>query len=838
MNDGRGSDTWNVDDAGARSSVALPPTIGGDGAPMPPSEIVAGRYRIAALLGRGGHGEVWEASDRLTGATVAVKLLAPGTGVSAARVRQEIFALRLLHLTGVVRLIDEGVEEGRAFLVMDKVQGAPFPGVAGPRSWQEIEGPALSLLGSLAAVHGAGIVHRDLKPANVLVDSSGRATILDFGLAHLTTHTEMRQARDGRLVGTPAYLAPEQLSGDRITARADLYAVGVMLYHALSGALPHHGETFVTLLRDRLDRRAEPLGAIVPSIDRRVADTIDRLLSLDPSERPASALEVRALLQRGEGARAGPTRLDAPHAFDEPALRPLFVGPDRLFHLQEDAARLLFARTGGDAGRVRDELDSWERSGLARRDGDRWIVDRSALDFMESGLLGPNRAALAQGAEQGWSNDERRRIHRELAAASPAGTPERLGHLLAGGDPDIAEDAVEVAAATCSLARELAEGGLLGRAAAVLAEGLQGARAAPPAARLTLQRLWAEVAIADATPAALDRVLHHLCREGERGSALLHVEDLLRAALAFRSSDRAVEMLERVVPFADERLERARLGLRALATRRRPLPEEEALLAEIEGWAGADRTRRAALAGLLGRLRYRQGRYDEAAALQIEAAAGEVWVTHQLNATLNAASALLEAHRLEEAMLYAERARELGRRCRHAFYEARAEWLLRAAGYRLGQLERADLPLLEAITRIGVRDLEALAHLTEAAIAYRGGDLEGARALAEHAHKLWGELDDRAGALLCRALAIASGSVAGGDEIEALASRALGCTLEGIGVQALGLLARARPKLAGTWVAAMETMAARAAPAQRSRRAEVLSVEEAVAATRADPSGH
>src|SRR5579883_739740 len=132
---------------------------------------IAGRYVLERLLGRGGQAEVWSAADRITGSRVAVKLL--GEGASPARARREIATLRLLRLPGVVRLLDEGVDDERGFVVMELVLGAPFPGVATPCTWAELGPPTLRLLETLARVHACGVVHRDLKPANVLVTADG-----------------------------------------------------------------------------------------------------------------------------------------------------------------------------------------------------------------------------------------------------------------------------------------------------------------------------------------------------------------------------------------------------------------------------------------------------------------------------------------------------------------------------------------------------------------------------------------------------------------------------------------------------------------------------------------
>lgn len=270
-----------------------------DGAPG----VIAGRYELLERLGEGGHGEVWEARDRVSGRTVAVKLLRPGVEFSAARAQLEVAALRM-RLPGVVELHDDGVEGGRPYLVMERVQGAPFPGQAIPCAWADIAGAAAALLETLAHVHASSVVHRDLKPANVLVTSEGRIKLLDFGIARRTTAGDVRLTERVELLGTPAYMAPEQVRGSA-DERADLYAVGVMLYEALAGRPPFEGTTWAQLMRAR-QKKPIPLAQAAPGVPPAVAQVVEQLLAADPEQRPRSAAAVLQVL-RGEPS------LDAPH---------------------------------------------------------------------------------------------------------------------------------------------------------------------------------------------------------------------------------------------------------------------------------------------------------------------------------------------------------------------------------------------------------------------------------------------------------------------------------------------------------------------------------------------
>ncbi|MFN7145829.1 MAG: serine/threonine-protein kinase, partial [Myxococcota bacterium] len=147
----------------------------------PPVALVAGRWRVEGPIGRGAFGSVWRGVDTGTGAHVAVKFLEPGTSLDLARVRKEVAALRLLRVPGVVELLDAGTQDGRHYLVMELVEGLPFPGRA--HGWAAIAPLVARLCETLRQIHARGVVHRDLKPSNVLVTEDGRVVVLDFGVA-------------------------------------------------------------------------------------------------------------------------------------------------------------------------------------------------------------------------------------------------------------------------------------------------------------------------------------------------------------------------------------------------------------------------------------------------------------------------------------------------------------------------------------------------------------------------------------------------------------------------------------------------------------------------------
>ena len=201
---------------------------------LAPGTLVSGRYRIVAIAGVGGMGVVYRARDEELGVDVALKVLRQdlvGDPRVLERFRSELLSARQVTHKNVVRLHDIGEHEGMRFLTMDYVEG---------RSLSEIlerEGPmpldrACSIIRQVAeglqAAHEKGIVHRDLKPGNILIDSAGHAVITDFGVARSLDRDGLTRA--GAIVGTPDYLSPEQVAGDPVDGRADIYALGIVFF--------------------------------------------------------------------------------------------------------------------------------------------------------------------------------------------------------------------------------------------------------------------------------------------------------------------------------------------------------------------------------------------------------------------------------------------------------------------------------------------------------------------------------------------------------------------------------------------------------------------------------
>jgi eukaryotic-like serine/threonine-protein kinase len=263
-------------------------------------QAVAGRYRIERTLGRGGMAVVYLAQDEELARPVAVKVLADElVGDDAFRrrfVREARLAARLSH-PNAVQVYDAAQDGERPFIVMEYVDGETLAErlARGPLPPAEATRIALQLCSALEDAHRAGLVHRDLKPQNVLLRDDGTAKLADFGIARAAEESRVTQA--GALLGTAAYLAPEQATGAEATPASDLFSLGVVLYESLTGRLPHEIHSLADL------GRAEPVVPVrdlAPDVPVTIEDAVMRCLALTPEYRPASAAELAAELAGAE----------------------------------------------------------------------------------------------------------------------------------------------------------------------------------------------------------------------------------------------------------------------------------------------------------------------------------------------------------------------------------------------------------------------------------------------------------------------------------------------------------------------------------------------------------
>ena len=265
--------------------------------------ILAGRYRIIGLLGRGGMGEVYRADDLTLSQPVALKFLPEQLASDSIRLSRFIAEVRIarsISHPNVCRVYDIGEVDGQRFLSMEFVDGEDLSSLLrriGRFSTDKATEIARQICAGLAAAHDKGVVHRDLKPANVMIDGQGKVRITDFGLAGLAADMKNGDVR----VGTPAYMAPEQLSSKEVTPRSDLYALGLVLYEMYTGKPPFkRGNSIAEMIRDREESTPASPSSHVADLDPAIERAILRCLEKDPRQRPATPLAVAPSLPGGD----------------------------------------------------------------------------------------------------------------------------------------------------------------------------------------------------------------------------------------------------------------------------------------------------------------------------------------------------------------------------------------------------------------------------------------------------------------------------------------------------------------------------------------------------------
>lgn len=267
-----------------------------------------GRYEVERLLGRGAMGAVYQGRDPAIDRTVAIKLVQTAVQLSPSELekyrerfyREAKAAGKLLH-PGIVTVFDVGhTSEEIPFIVMEYVEGRTLYEILKDENLEadEVQRLAVEILEALAFAHSRGIVHRDVKPANVLVTEDRRIKIMDFGIAHVVG-SELTQAED--ILGSPNYMAPEQLSKGTIDPRTDLFAFGVMLYRMLTGRLPFVGDSFAAIAQAILSEEPPPPSSVDPAIPDYLSHAVVRCLAKDPDSRFATADDLRRTLLSESG---------------------------------------------------------------------------------------------------------------------------------------------------------------------------------------------------------------------------------------------------------------------------------------------------------------------------------------------------------------------------------------------------------------------------------------------------------------------------------------------------------------------------------------------------------
>ena len=278
-----------------------------------PGSVIAGRYEVDRVLGRGGMAEVYLATDRLLDRAVAVKVIRDGLAEDhkvATRFRREARAAAALNHRNIVAVHDVGTDDGRPFIVMEYVRGkslaellrerGPFP----PDRVAEIGEAAAR---ALSVAHDAGIVHRDVKPGNVMVTDAGDVKILDFGIAHAFRWTPITEAP--AVQGTAEYMAPEQIRGHASERRSDIYSLGAVLFELVTGQPPFTGESPLAIAYRHLEDTPPTPGSIRSEVPPALAAILLRCLSKRPDDRYRRAEDLAEDLSRF---RAGQPPITAP----------------------------------------------------------------------------------------------------------------------------------------------------------------------------------------------------------------------------------------------------------------------------------------------------------------------------------------------------------------------------------------------------------------------------------------------------------------------------------------------------------------------------------------------
>jgi len=376
-----------------------------------------GPYVISSLLGRGGMGAVYEAVDRDTGRTVAVKTLAAHLGDEPGlrkRFEGEIEALKSLRHPCIVELLAFGEEDGQLYFAMELVRGRSLEQVlrAGRTyTWRETVDVALVITRALKSAHDHGVVHRDLKPANLLFpdEPAGDATVklADFGIARLFGsggHT-----MDGMIVGTADYMAPEQAAGAAVDHRVDLYALGLVMFAMLAGRPPFQGGQVSDVLRRQRNEAAPRISSRVADVPTELDDLIDRLLAKDPVKRPASALAVGRQLAV-IATTVGHADAPLPPSAVQPVDPGITLGPAAAATDCDESRRGTAAGTSGSAATPRrNEVD----------------LEAPTLDGAR-GETSPPAPAIIPGTRPGLSDADARTTPMPTKPDPPTGLPQRV----------------------------------------------------------------------------------------------------------------------------------------------------------------------------------------------------------------------------------------------------------------------------------------------------------------------------------------------------------------------------------------------------------------------------
>ena len=304
-----GGQGWSVPVAhGVVSSSTL--------AQLNPGSLIGARYEIIRLLGQGGMGAVYQAHDKELGRQVAIKVIRPDMASNPEilqRFKQELILARQITNKNVIRIYDLGQADGIKFITMEYIEGENLQSLL--RRKKKLEpAEAANIMAqvcrALEAAHAEGVIHRDLKPQNIMLDKTGRAYVMDFGIARSMLTSGMTQT--GALIGTPDYMSPEQAKGISLDARSDLFSLGIIFYEMLSGQVPFNADTTMGKLWKRTNEPARPLDELDKTIPQPLSEVVRKCLEIDPQKRYASASEMLLQIELWQGPGAGTRVIMAP----------------------------------------------------------------------------------------------------------------------------------------------------------------------------------------------------------------------------------------------------------------------------------------------------------------------------------------------------------------------------------------------------------------------------------------------------------------------------------------------------------------------------------------------
>jgi serine/threonine protein kinase/tetratricopeptide (TPR) repeat protein len=293
---------------------------------LAPHRMLGRRYEIIQLLGEGGMGAVYKARDCELDRMVALKIIRPELAVHEqilARFKQELILARRITHKNVIRIFDLGEADGLKFITMEFVEGKDLSSLIkekGRLSFEECADVIYQTCTALDAAHSEGVVHRDLKPQNIMMENHGRVIVMDFGIARTMEQGGMTQT--GAVIGTPDYMSPEQVMGEKVDARSDLFTLGVIFFQLLVGQLPYKADTMQGAMFKRtkeIPQAPQVVDSTVPSL---LSDITAKCLQLDPQLRYQSAVEIQHDIDAWRGGSTKRLELPLPPAPPEPVKTP------------------------------------------------------------------------------------------------------------------------------------------------------------------------------------------------------------------------------------------------------------------------------------------------------------------------------------------------------------------------------------------------------------------------------------------------------------------------------------------------------------------------------------